>query len=275
MRILLKFLLCLAALTAQAQPGYEAVVVASNSEKSIPAQYEMTAANTAVFDGSTTYGSRDTVTAGVLSSGKVVTFNFWVNFAGGNGTAQIVFMIGTTTSPQLYCRKATDNLFQFIARDNAGGVIINCKNSTAVTASSGWQHVNVCLDTSAKQNCKIYLNGVAETIAYTTFSTNAIMDLAQPAAPRCRMGALQDGLEKLNGTLAEFWLDDVLLDNPGKFRGGTGKPLFLGNNGDIPTGNQPAIYLSGNGSGSAWLTDSSGRGNTYTATGTINSGTPP
>lgn len=223
---------------------------------------------TAVFDGTNDYIGITSAPTG-LADGKQFTFSFWLKMgAGSDGASQY---IQTTNSQRFAVLRTSANLIQFIGLDSGGGTQYNLATTSTVTVASGWVHVYACIDTTAAAaNTKIYLNGVSDTLTATLNNTANV----DAAGTLYRLGATSGATNKLNGALAEFWMNDVYFDDPTKFASG-GVPISLGTNGQTPTGSAPVVYFSLNGGGDSWAVDSSGNGNTLTVTGALGTTTPP
>lgn len=93
---------------------------------------------------------------------------------------------------------------------------------------------------------------------------------------------LQDG-DQFTGDMALPWIapgvslldggGDIPLATRRKFINGSGKPVYLGANGELPTGVAPAVFLSGN---AASFGTNQGTGGSFVTTGTLtNASTSP
>lgn len=232
-------------------------------------------ANTAVFDGTNDYMRLSSVPTG-LSDGKAFTLSFWFD-ANGTNTTQQVWLSGASagTNRFLIFRPSGASAIRIIGRNSSGTTILDATTSGTVVTAGGWYHIYVAIDlaTAGGTNLrKVYINGVLDSTTWTTFSNDTI-DFAM-SSPTYTLGANSNNSDRANGTICEFWFDDVYYDDPTKFNVDN-KPISLGTNGQTPTGTAPAMYYSLNGSGDSWATDSSGNGNTMTVTGALGTGTPP
>lgn len=227
--------------------------------------------NTAVFS-SGNYARTNTALTGV-ADGRAFTLSCWVKFTGGNGTNQRVFEISNSSSLKLALTRNTSNLLQIQGVSPGGTTLLLATNTTTVTASSGWVHVYAAIDAlTGTTNHKLYVDGSNE-YTNSTLANTADIDMA-PSTPRLTVGYSGNNTEAMTGELAELWFNDAYLDNLAGFYS-SGSPVNLGSDGSTPLGSAPALYLSRNGSGNSWATDSSGNGNTLTVTGTLGTGTPP
>lgn len=227
--------------------------------------------NTAVFS-SGNYARRTTALTGV-TDGRAFTLSVWVKFTGGDGVDQRIFEISDSSSLKLALSRTSANLIQIQGASPGGTTRLLATNTTAVTSSSGWVHVCVAIDAlSSTANHKLYINGANEYTAGTSDNGSDI-DMA-PSTPRLTVGYSGNNGNPMTGEIAELWFNDAYLNNLAGFYSG-GSPVNLGSDGSTPLGSAPALYLSRNGSGNSWATDSSGNGNTLTVTGTLGTGTPP
>lgn len=249
--------------------------------RSAPSEY---VSETAGFDGSTTYIRRNNLTMTGITDTKVGTFSFWVNCQGGDDTTMRLFEMGQESTASCVINRTSANKIFIECRSTPGGTIrIGMTGSTSITASSGWKHIFIVVNVAGSDgmgignaNNKIYVDGVAETITYNTNASDNIIDWGA-STPRWTIGAngtLSSPGNKFNGHLSEFYFWNAANDIPSEFISG-GKPVNLGATGNGSSAGTPDIYLSRNGSGNSWATDSSGNDNTFTATGTLSSPTAP
>lgn len=236
-------------------------------------------AQTAVFDGTNDY-ARYSSSPGTVADGKNFTCSFWINFSGGDAVSQCIFSIAAVTASKLRILKNASNQIQVIGASSGATTQIDMNGGTAITAagtgfdgSDGWYHVFICVDTTTQANCKIYINGVAESMTYTTITSASSIDLS-PTSPKYTVGALGSDLSKMSAAIAEFVFYDAYHDLPTSFYSGT-VPTDIGATGATPTGSAPDFYFSRNGSGDSWATGSSGNGYNLSVTGALTSTTAP
>lgn len=268
MRYLISLLVCASAIAADlGNPSSLAILKPASGAAGFTA-------NTAVFDGSNDYMRQTTAWTGLADS-KVFTLSSWVKFEGGDGVQQTIAVIHSGTSSRLLFDKTAANKLHCEGRDSGGSIQLAFTCDTSLTVASGWTHVYVCIDLANQPNSKVYFNGVLDSTTWTTHN-DATLDLVPSSFPRETIGGNSGStpITLLNGALAEFWFDNVYLDDVGKFASG-GSPISLGANGETPTGSAPAVYYSLVGSGDSWAGDSSGNGNNATVTGALGTTTPP
>jgi hypothetical protein len=229
-------------------------------------------ANTAVFDGTSDYMEKITPMTGVTDA-KTVTVSFWIKFDSGDGQQRYIYTMGSGSSDKFRVIRTTGNKIGLTGIAPAGTTVLTATSGTSVTVASGWTHVYIAIDLANSANRHIYFNGSEDgSVTWTTY-TDSLMDL-DPGTDAFYVGSDLGTGNKLSAALAELWFNDSYFNDTTKFISG-GDPISLGANGQTPTGSAPALYLSLNGSGNSWATDSSGNGNNFTVGGTLGTTTPP
>ncbi len=212
-----------------------------------------------------------------LADSKAFTFSCWAKMAADGNTKAFVVINTSGASVRFQINRGTGNGLVFSGINSSGTTILDAVSTNSkLRISDGWVHIFVCVDLANSGNRHVYFNGVEDTgVTWTTY-TNDTIDLS-PTSPGVTIGANALDNNKFDGSMAEFWLDDVYLNAPLSFMCNTAgnHPINIGTTGNTPTGSAPAIYLSRNGSGNSWATDSSGNANNMTVTGTLSSTTPP
>lgn len=230
----------------------------------------------AVFDGTNDYLQYSDATNNPIgmSDSKAFMCSFWIKFNGGDGTSQYILDIAPnfSTSSRLSLAKTTANKIQVTGRNSSATIVISVTTTTSITTASGLTHVFIVMDTTTGIDIKkIYINGVSDTLTVTTFTIDAVLDLAVSGGTSRQntIGAASGATVKLNADLFDFWFNDVAVDDVTKFY--NSGPVDLGASGANPTGTPPVHYFSRNGNGDAWNSNSSG-GSAFTLYGTL--GTP-
>lgn len=224
------------------------------------------------FDGTNDYLRRTSAVTG-LANVKTFTFATWLKFNGSDGAIHRIMTISTTGfTSRLALTRNTSNVISVVGWSSAATEILNITGSTALTNSSGWVHVYICIDLSNTALRKIYVNGVAETLTVTTY-TNAILDMAAVNHVNTIAGSGVSTPSLAAIALADLWFDDVYLDDTSKFLS-AGNPVELGATGNLPTGSQPPFYFSSTGNSNSWATNN-GAGGAFTTTGAITTETGP
>lgn len=229
--------------------------------------------NTALSDGDVGLSTTTLVT---ITDGKNATCSVWVKLTDGDGESMRIFGIDNDSDPGLRfgITRNASNQIVVEGRDSTPTVILLANTTETVTIATGWFHLYVCVNMANSSQRAIYINGVAASVTWTTY-TNANLDMAPDVSATTELFIDRGGTQALIGALAEFWFDDIFFNDPSKFRNSNNRPISLGANGQLPTGSAPIVYLSLNGGGDDWATDSSGNGNTFTVIGMLNETTPP
>ncbi len=189
-----------------------------------------------IFDGSNDYLTRDGDLTGGANS-KQGTISVFVKSAsdvadGGIMGSHDVFSV----------RIAGGELF--IDAFNASITqIMRLRATVPILVADGWVHILASWDLSDTGKRHVYINGVDVTnpIIYTD-------DTIAYSSDNWNIGARGDTFGRLDGMLSELYFNNTYLDlsieaNRLKFRGADGKPVYLGANGELPTGTTPLIYL--------------------------------
>tara|TARA_Y100000310_G_scaffold87397_1_gene84226 strand:- start:184 stop:939 length:756 start_codon:yes stop_codon:yes gene_type:complete len=224
-------------------------------------------ANAVRFDGTNDYLLRGSDIGG--ADGKQAHLSFWVKFMGGDGVLTHIY--GTSTD-RFYVEKQTDNKLRMVSKKTDGSTWMDVQSSVATTVASGWTHVIWEWDAGRVTNpghCRLYINGV-NTAQTGTGGGDATMDWT---AADWSIGSTTGGGELLDAEIADFYLIlGTLFDIEAstaslrKFYSANGKPVFLGDDGSLPSGGQPHIYLTGD---TATWHINAGSGGGFTETGAL------
>jgi hypothetical protein len=227
------------------------------------------------FDGTNDYLTRGADLTGNADSTQV-TGSLWFRRNGGNGSQQVLYCtIDSAGSCRFQVDLNTSNQIHLKGNGTGGGTLrLDAAGSTAIT-DTNWHHLLFSVDLANTSNRYIYLDGVAETPTWSTYS-NAVIDFTRTEHS---IGAFTNGASKFNGDVDDMWIDmgtylDVSKDSVrAKFRDTAGNPVDLGATGTNPTGSQPEVYLSSRGNGlSSWATNK-GSGGGFTVTGALTAST--
>lgn len=232
--------------------------------------------DSADFDGTNDFMTRGAGLTGASDS-KSGIVSAWVRLDGGDGTTMgcvnLVTTLGGGTARISFLRTA-GNVFRMAGTNSAGTVILAMNSNTAYTASSTWLHVLMSWNLAATTG-HVYVNDVEDQAAGSTL-TNDTLDYTLADSG---VGGLPDGTAKVNGCLAEVYfasgqyLDFSSSTNRRLFISAGGKPVYLGQDGSLPTGTAPIVYLHlGLDQAVSTLGTNYGSGGNYTITGTLTAG---
>lgn len=201
-----------------------------------------------LFDGTTDFMLRGTDLTGIVD-GKEGTVSFWLRLDGGDGARQDIFGSVITTIKLIISREVTTNKLLFIARNSAGTDIMRMETLAAHITSASYIHVLAAWDLAAA-TVLLFVDDVADIAALPT-ATDDVIDYG--GATEWSLGAKPDvavGDNKLDGALSDFYFITEFVDisveaNRRDFIDSSGDPVFLGDDGTLPTGTFPEVYLSG------------------------------
>lgn len=197
------------------------------------------------FDGTNDYLLRGADLTG-LADGKTVTGSLWLRRT-TLGVAQKLYANTVATGPGFQLQLTSGGAVELQARNAADTEILRVNVQTTLITDSNWHHILFSIDTANSAGNKIYIDGVDQTLSYNT-NINDTIDFTRA---NHAVGSLVTGSQKFPGDIADFWLDfNTFIDlssaaNRARFRSATGTPMYLGEDGSLPTGSTPDIFLSG------------------------------
>ena len=216
-------------------------------------------ANAVDFDGSNDYVSRDSLSSVIDGTDGIFTCFFRLD--GGNANNILILNL-RATGP-------TDKILVY--RNSANKIIVNFSSQLKITSSStflagsGWHSLLLSWNATSEH---LRIDDADEE---TLVTNNGTVHDYTSGTDLTQVGA-QSGSLKWNGCLSEVYFNTVdFLDfsveaNRRLFVDGDNKPVNLGSDGSVPTGNQPAIYLNGDASN---FQTNQGFGGDFTVTGSL------
>jgi len=191
------------------------------------------------FDGSTNYLDTNVLTG--IADGKKFSVFVHIRFANAaSGASELI--ISNNNSVFLLSRGTTGNIS--LTGKNAGGTtILSIATTGTPCASAGTYAIMVSGDLATAGSGKIYINQ-ASNYAETTF-TNDTIDYT---VSEWSIGAGITGSSKFTGDMYTVWFDTASnLDFSSsavrrRFIDVNGVPVFLGRNGELPTGMTPILF---------------------------------
>ncbi|RME67318.1 MAG: hypothetical protein D6781_13480 [Verrucomicrobia bacterium] len=225
-------------------------------------------APTATFDGASDYLEATSSGPTGLADSKVFTLAFWLNMGAGtdNGSYGIFYAKTSGGSLRFRVMRQTVNDIQVIAYNNSNGAILSM-TAGSFGENDGWVHFAMRVDLSDSGKREVRVDGQVSAATWSIYTDDTIDFVSTSAV--YQIGAY-NGANRLNGSLALFFLDDIYVDDLLVFYDpATSKPRDLGS-----IGTNAPFYLSLEGSGDTWARNS-GAGPDFTVTGALGSTTSP
>ena len=222
------------------------------------------------FNGTNTTLTKNDITG--MADGKQFSFSYFIKFIGGDAADQSIFRMQEPSIQGFGLSRTSLNKYNTTGRDSTSTTLLYCDTTSSDnTVSKGWMHVcgSAKMDNSSPK-FRIYVNGSADGTSASGVEIDGIFNFTAGDNP-ARFGSLSGASQWLNAELSEFWWTNTFIDftvaaNIQKFRTSSGKPVFLGSNGQIPTGTAPLIYMSGN---AANFATNFGTGGAFTVSGSL------
>lgn len=221
------------------------------------------------FDGTNDYLTRGGLFTGAANS-KLVTFVIWFKVdiqQDGDYLFNVDAAFGIQTN------NTGVGTFQIQAATT--GVVINLAavSASASYSSTTWNCIMFSCDMADSAKRHWYSGDTNIANLWTTYS-NSVIQFA--GATNASVGALSDSTAKFDGGIAEWWfapgvyIDLSVQANRRLFYSPTGKPVFLGGTGEVPTGTAPIAYLhTRDGEAPANFAINRGTGGNLTVNGTL------
>jgi hypothetical protein len=192
------------------------------------------------LDGNNDDLIRSSAMSGV-SAGAFGSMSFWLK-VNTNG-ANLSFIAMESGVADSFASRGVTNKLTIIWRSGSAARI-NMTSSSDILIASGWVHVLASWNAGAS-DYQLYLDDVSDLASGSNPAGNI-----NYTAGTIRIGTGPGSTSDFNGALAEFWLstteqiDFSVTANRRKFIKADGSPAYLGPDGSLPTGNQPAIYIN-------------------------------
>jgi hypothetical protein len=189
--------------------------------------------------------------------GTKFTISGWVRIDGGNATIRTLFesagqyvRIRLNSSNQFHCQVKSRPLF----RDRISFEV----RSSAYTSGADWYHLYIQGDCSkAEPDAHFYINNVDDKTELTLHQ-----DTLKFTAVDWFLGDRTATGAEWDGAISEFWFDTRLVDRS-KFINSLNEPVWLGENGEVPSGTSPLFYVP-----DGDPTDNKGTGGNFSSNGT-------
>jgi len=178
-----------------------------------------------------------------ISDGTKGTLVSWINLDGGDAT---LMKIITSNGVKVELNRNASDKFQLLLEDSSGNQLVDVVSTASFVAGATWRCVMASWDLGAIPKVKFYVGDTDEANITTLLS--GTVDYTETL---WGFAANNDGTNELNGATTDFWfiLDEFLdfdtQSNRRFFFGDAGEAVYTGDNGELPTGNRPDFYFTG------------------------------
>ena len=180
--------------------------------------------------------SNGSLTGPNMGDGKLFTCSFWFRRPASGTSGLFYHNQGSRLSIQWSSNRI---------RVDTNGTQIEAYTS-AITDTTSWHHYIISFDLTDTGKRHIYVDGVSDATWTSYVNSNINFNRTNHAVG----SQVTSDLNNLKENLADFWFaPNQYIDvpaNPLLFRSAAGKPVFLGDNGELPTATGPAIFFKGN-----------------------------
>jgi hypothetical protein len=204
--------------------------------------------NAALFDGDNDFLDRGGGLTGAANS-KQLTVSVWIKRDATEDDARII--VGESTLGGGVAEQLTRVVlasgaanFNVIGYNSAQAEIFSLISEDPLPAGR-WIHCLCSVDLTDTAKRHMYLNDEADNFTVGSWNDDTIdFTLADWG-----VGGCPDGDRKLMGEMAELWfapgvyIDFSVEANRRAFITAAGRPVHLGDNGELPTGSSPLVYL--------------------------------
>jgi hypothetical protein len=174
-----------------------------------------------------------------VTNGKVITVSAWVKYISMSvGTMFSVSANAVDPRIRLYDSSSKSRLQ---ARNTAGTIILEVNGDTVLTTGN-WYHLLYSADLGNTLS-HFYLDDTEDQAVGPTLTDDTIPFDHTVA----RTGSVYVSSNPLDAHLSELWIDNSYIDfsvasNRRKFITSGGDPVYLGMNGELPTGSTPLLF---------------------------------
>ena len=197
----------------------------------------------AAIDGVSNDGFRNTAdwTTGV--DNKLFTFSSWFKC---DNTNNMLYLDGNSSTSDFRVRAARYFTVAVVSAFNSSATeVLQVRCRANLVNDTYLHHVLVTADLSDTGKRKIWIDGIVDNNASWLTYTNTNIDWVHSRNQKMLDG--WNGPDNFRGSIAEMWFTNEYIgiddDNVNMFFF-NGRPVDLGSDGSIPTGNQPIAYYS-------------------------------
>lgn len=174
---------------------------------------------------------------------SLVLYQNWDSLSSGDGTLLYFTTTGGSERLRLWIDVATGRV-EIQIRNSTGSVILKGETTTYHPGGNKYYMFSANLENSSQRH--LLVNGVDDTSSWATY-TNDNMDFS--GVQNAYIGRDAAGSNKFDGRIGHLWFDNTYIDfsqesNRLKFWDAFGYPAYLGEDGSLPTGSQPLIYMN-------------------------------
>lgn len=200
--------------------------------------------NVVTFDGTTNLETTSALSG--VTDGKQASFSMWFKFDDTTAWQRLISDSDSSTEIFQLLLDNGDNLDLIISRPGAAMSDVDITATGAGPSDGNWHHLLVSFDVAAGVS-HFYVDDVDVN------TENALTDVTLDFT-RSDFGVgfvPVDDYNYFNGAMADMWIDfNNYIDfskteNRRRFISDSGMPMYLGQDGSLPTGFAPDIFLSG------------------------------
>lgn len=197
-------------------------------------------ANGVIFNNGP-YLARAAAFTGIVNT-KIGILSFWLKCSGNDGVEQFLFRAagGISQTSKTIANKLNMDFGQTPSGDLA------FTSADSFLSDTQWHHFAGYWDATDSTKCGVVIDGVRSPLGGTVTNNPVNYGVTDWGVAANHVGG-----GPFSGSLADFYfnsnetLDLNVASNLAKFYS-AGRPVYLGADGSIPTGNKPMMFLTGN-----------------------------
>ncbi|MEC9346062.1 MAG: DUF3168 domain-containing protein [Pseudomonadota bacterium] len=193
------------------------------------------------YDGTNDFASKPGTNG---ASSKQFTFVCALNFASPAAGLQYIWAVGSGGNRLSIYKNTSTNTLAIEGFNSIGTRVLFATSTTGISAAIGaWAVLMISVDLATPGSLRVYLGHTALPMAVTTFT-----DATMATASNWEFGGRSAGSNKIAACVSHLWyangqyVDLGVEANRRKFIDQFGRPVGLGDTGDLPTGTQPHLF---------------------------------
>ena len=196
------------------------------------------------FDGATQYLSKASVPAGLVDGG-IFSISLSIN-PSQVASAVSIFSCASAVTNRFQLSVTAGGQIKIEGWDSTPTKILDAVTSGTALVSGRRYTINICIDLSDTGKRHIIINGSAATVTWITYTAGNIdFSMATPGFYIAR--DISGLIGYFNGSIGSFWFDTTYVDFSsaaviGRFYSNN-TPVYIGQNGEIPTSSSPILYF--------------------------------